>query len=118
MVNDVRSQNGLPPVSPSPLLESAAAMHSLDQAQTNNLSHTGSDGSTWGDRATAVGYNWGTIAENVAAGYADPADVMNGWMNSAPHRRNILSGNFTQIGVSSVAGAGYVYWTMELATPM
>ncbi|MBN2148668.1 MAG: hypothetical protein JW726_14875 [Anaerolineales bacterium] len=35
--------------------------------------------------------NWSWLAENIAAGYTTPSQVMTGWMNSTGHRNNILS---------------------------
>jgi uncharacterized protein YkwD len=43
---------------------------------------------------------------------------MAGWMNSAGHRENILSGQFTEIGIGLAHSAdGTPYWTMDLARP-
>ena len=43
---------------------------------------------------------------------------MNGWMNSAGHRANILSGNVTEIGVGlAYSAGGQPFWTMVLARP-
>ena len=47
--------------------------------------------------------------ENIAMGYSSPEAVMTAWMNSAGHRANILSANFTTLGVGYVADGGY--WT-------
>ncbi|MBK6089414.1 CAP domain-containing protein [Ruminococcus difficilis] len=38
-----------------------------------------------------------TTGENIAYGYATPAQVVNGWMNSEGHRKNILSAVYTKI---------------------
>ena len=51
--------------------------------------------------------------ENIAAGYGDPASVMNGWMNSEGHRANILNGSFGQVGIGYYTdpNSGYgTYW--------
>jgi uncharacterized protein YkwD len=118
LVNQHRSAAGLPALNANGALSSAAAAHSADQAARGVMSHTGSNGSSGGDRITAAGYAWSTWAENVAAGQTSAADVMNSWMNSGPHRANILSRAVQDIGVgSAVAGNGTVYWTMDLAAP-
>jgi uncharacterized protein YkwD len=118
IVNEQRAASGLAPLASNTRLVAAAETHSADQAGRDRMSHTGSNGSSAGDRITAAGYSWRSWAENVAAGYATAADVMNGWMNSPGHRNNILSSNATQIGVAAVASAdGTVYWTMVLAAP-
>jgi uncharacterized protein YkwD len=116
LINQQRAQNGLPPLQKSDALCQAARLHSNDMAQNNFLSHTGSDGSSPWDRLADAGYHLWTGGENVGAGYPTAADMVNGWMNSAGHRANIL-GNFCDVG------AGYAYsgtstyrhyWTLDL----
>jgi uncharacterized protein YkwD len=109
---------GLPALNANGALNAAAAAHSADQAARGAMSHTGSSGSSGGDRITAAGYAWSTWAENVAAGQPTAADVMGSWMNSAPHRANILSRAMRDIGMGAAVGAnGTIYWTMDLAAP-
>lgn len=84
------------------------------------FSHTGLNGSSPGDRISAAGYSWSSYAENIAAGYGSPADVVAGWMDSPGHRANILSTNVTEIGIGYVyvASSPYgVYWTAVFASP-
>ena len=52
-----------------------------------------------------------TAGENIAMGYAAPAAVVAGWMNSEGHRANILSSAYTKIGVGYVADGHY--WTQQ-----
>ena len=49
--------------------------------------------------------------KNIAYGYATPAQVVNGWMNSEGHRKNILSSSYTKIGVGSYSANGVMYWS-------
>ncbi len=49
-------------------------------------------------------------AENIAASFASPKQVMEGWMNSPGHRANILGDGFTCIGIGSVVVDGVRYW--------
>jgi uncharacterized protein YkwD len=78
------------------------------------MSHTGSDGSSPGDRITRAGYTWSAYGENVAYGYATPEQVMNGWMNSPGHRANILNCSFKEIGVGLAQPGSY--WTQDFGT--
>lgn len=49
--------------------------------------------------------------ENIAAGLNSAKAVMDKWMSSDGHRRNILSENYTRIGVGSYTSSnGYTYW--------
>jgi len=117
LVNAERAARGLPPMVADAKLELAAQRHSEDQALHQLMSHTGSDGSTLGQRVDRVGFSWRSVAENVAYGYATPTDVMTAWMLSSGHRANILSAN-TRIGIGLAYGAnGQAYWTQVFATP-
>lgn len=115
LTNAQRAAAGLSPVSANGALTAAAAAHSKDQAVNNKMTHTGSNGSTLGQRVSAAGFAWRTIGENVAMGYGSADSVMNGWMNSPGHRANILKPEFTSIGVAvAYAADGSPYWTMDL----
>ena len=118
LANAERAKAGLGALTVDNRLAAAAAGHSTDQATMNRMDHTGSDGSSMADRINASGFRWRALGENVAVGYQDAASVMTGWMNSAGHRKNILTPGFTVIGVAAAASAdGTYYWTMDLGTP-
>jgi uncharacterized protein YkwD len=116
-VNAARKAAGLGPVNANGTLAAIAAAHSADQAANQTMTHTGSDGSSLGQRMARGGYRTSGAAENVAAGYGSADAVMKGWMNSPGHKANIL-GNYIQIGVAVAYGAdGVPYWTMDLGRP-
>lgn len=101
-------------------LEAAAYGHSSDMANGNFMSHTGSDGSSAGDRIDATGYVSSAWAENVAAGQKDIDAVMASWMASPGHCKNIMSGNVTQMGSAAVENPDTqygIYWTQVFARP-
>ncbi|MCF1508744.1 CAP domain-containing protein [Streptomyces glomeratus] len=114
LVNAERSKAGCSPVTLNATLTKVAQAHSEDMASHRNMSHTGSDGSSPGDRITRAGYSWSTYGENVAYGYATPEQVMAGWMSSPGHRANILDCAFKQIGVGLAQPGDY--WTQDFAT--
>ncbi|GAJ74455.1 putative membrane protein [Vibrio sp. JCM 18905] len=99
-------------------LESAAYRHSSDMANSDFMSHTGSDGSNMSDRVNATGYAWSAIGENVAVGQSSINAVVNAWLSSEGHCLNIMSSDFDQMGASLVenhsASYGY-YWTQVFA---
>jgi uncharacterized protein YkwD len=103
LTNQERTENGLSGLSLNGDLVASARAHSADMAAQNYFSHTGLDGSSPGDRIDATGYDANSWGENIAAGYATPDAVVDGWMNSAGHRANILGDSFCDIGV------GYAY---------
>jgi uncharacterized protein YkwD len=102
------------------LLQNAAQRHSEDMEKNNFFSHSGSDGLSVGDRATASGYAWRSVGENIAAGQASITQVMTGWLNSPGHCRNIMAASFTEFGSAVVtsSSADYShYWTQVFASP-
>ncbi|WP_433531928.1 CAP domain-containing protein [Micromonospora sp. CA-263727] len=116
LVNAERAKAGCDALSIDEKLMTAAQRHSQDQADTQNMSHTGSDGSDPGTRIDRVGYAWRTYGENVAWNQKTPAAVMEAWMNSPGHKANILNCAFTEIGVG-VASSNGPYWTQVFAAP-
>ncbi|MGW2645332.1 CAP domain-containing protein [Streptomyces sp. NPDC001393] len=114
LVNAERAKVGCHPLTVNAELTKAAQAHSADMAAHQNMSHTGSDGSSPGDRITAAGYAWSAYGENVAYGYATPEQVMNGWMNSPGHRANILNCSYQEIGVGLAQPGSY--WTQDFGT--
>jgi uncharacterized protein YkwD len=113
LVNQEREKAGCDPLTVDNRLTAAAQDHSQDQADMGKMTHTGSDGSTVGKRATRAGYTWRKVGENVASGTTSPERAMELWMNSDAHRENILNCAFEDIGVGYVGG----YWTQDFATP-
>ncbi|MFG2617229.1 CAP domain-containing protein [Streptomyces sp. NPDC048507] len=111
LVNKERAAVGCPVLTVNAKLTKAAQDHSADMAAHSNMSHTGSDGSDPGARITRAGYEWRTYGENVAYGYASAAQVMEGWMNSPGHKRNILDCSYKEIGIG-LAQPGQ-YWTQD-----
>jgi len=95
-------------------LREAARCHSLDMAVNAYFSHTSLDGSTPWDRIAAAGYTGSATAENIAAGYATPQAVVEGWMTSTGHCNNIMGSNSNETGVGyaylATAPWGH-YWT-------
>ncbi|MEU9111017.1 CAP domain-containing protein [Streptomyces sp. NPDC048483] len=114
IVNSERSKAGCSPLTLNANLTKAAQDHSKDMADHRNMSHTGSDGSSPEDRITRAGYNWTAYGENVAYGYSTPESVMQGWMSSPGHKRNILDCSFKEMGVGLAQPGDY--WTQDFGT--
>ncbi|MFJ9559004.1 CAP domain-containing protein [Streptomyces fuscichromogenes] len=114
LVNAERGKVGCSALTLNTTLSKVAQAHSADMALHQNMSHTGSDGSSPGDRITGAGYAWSAYGENVAYGYATPEQVMAGWMASPGHKANILNCAFKEIGVGFAQPGDY--WTQDFAT--
>lgn len=124
LINAERVSRGLGAYRLQSQLQSAARRHSQDMACNGFLSHTGSDGSSVRDRVEQEGYDWSWIGENLFAtgdtSSSAPQRAFDWWMNSAPHRANLLSPNYTEIGLGYryLAGSGYGgYFTAVFARP-
>lgn len=107
LVNKERVAAGLPALSWSQGLTEAASVRA-GELQTK-FSHTRPDGSAWYTVNEALVYG-----ENLAKGYNGSASVVDAWMKSPTHKANILSSQFTTIGISLVQGTdGVWYWAQE-----
>jgi uncharacterized protein YkwD len=116
--NRERKKVGLGPLTLSAKLCEAAAVHAKDMAAHHKLDHTGSDDSTLADRVKRKGYVYVHVGENIADGQTSVEEVMATWMNSPPHRENILA-DFTEMGAARAKDDGEViYWCVDFGTPI
>ncbi|GIH92471.1 hypothetical protein Psi01_31010 [Planobispora siamensis] len=113
LTNIERQKGGCGPLKHDPQLNRAAHDHSATQAERNQMTHQFPGGPTFVERIRAAGFTGGSaFAENVAAGYGNPASVVAGWMNSSGHRANIMNCKYNLIGAGMVKSAnGTPYWT-------
>src|ERR1700721_1752867 len=108
LANADRAQQGLSPLKWDPALAQAAADHAQLMAQHGALSHLFSGESDLVTRCGAAGAHFRTIAENVALA-ANPQALEKEWMNSAPHRANLLNPTMNVMGVGLVKKGGNYY---------
>ena len=109
LVNRERAANGLSALRLDDTLSRYAAVKSQDMHDTGYFSHISPTYGSPFDMMKSFGITYNYAGENIAMGYSTPEAVMTAWMNSAGHRANILSENFTTLGVGYVADGGY--WT-------
>jgi len=102
----------VPPLTWNNLLEDAALAHATDMYENNYFSHTGRDGSNAGDRINRTGYFWRAYGENIAKGYKTEQAVMDAWILSEGHCKNIMSPNFRELGAAKVNN----YWVQEFGS--
>ena len=88
----------------NPLLEEAARLKAEDMAVNSYFAHTSPDGVTPWQWLSDVDYKFVAAGENLAVNFVNSDDVTNAWMNSEGHRKNILNGNFTEIGIATAKG--------------
>jgi uncharacterized protein YkwD len=123
-VNQFRGDHGLLPVTLDARLSAAALRHARAMADQDFFSHVGADGSRMGGRLTEAGYVWRVVAENLAAGMADPREAVRVWIDSPGHRHNLLLKDAIHAGFGHVhidPDPGSVryrhYWVLMLAAP-
>jgi uncharacterized protein YkwD len=111
LMNRARARFGLRPLHRNRCLHRVAARHAHDMVNRRYFAHTTPNGWDPGRRARASGYvpraaAW-LVGENIAwgvAGAARPAWVVRAWMHSPPHRHNILSRRFHDVGIGVARG--------------
>ncbi|MEU4394140.1 CAP domain-containing protein [Kribbella sp. NPDC023855] len=104
LTNNERSKAGCGPLRTNSALTRAADLHASDMVAQHYFDHTSLDGRSPFDRMKAAGFTGGAMAENIAVGYKSAAAVVEGWMNSEGHRKNILNCDYTMIGIGYDAG--------------
>ena len=119
--NTERMKHGLPPLHPDAFLTNSAQKYAEAMFKNNFFSHVSPDGQTLKDRMQDSGYYNPSyevqcfcikrfmVGENIARGQKDPKQVMIDWMNSPTHAENILSPEFSDVGVGMAAGM----WVMH-----
>ena len=122
MVNVVRAKGctcgskKMPPIATltwNGKLEKAAIFHSADMARYDRLDHIGSDGSEIDNRADKVGYAWRELGENIAVGQTSITQVIQDWLKSPSHCKQLMSDKVTEMG----AAKNGKYWSQEFGKP-
>lgn len=97
LVNGIRRRAGRSELQPVSRLMSSARSHTSFMASSRRLQHTSAN-----------------VAENIAMGQSTPAEVVESWMRSDRHRRNILNPNYRVTGVAAVPDAyGRLFWAQQ-----
>ena len=109
LVNEIRAKNGLSALTEDWELSRVARYKSQDMKDNNYFSHTSPVYGSPFDMMKNFGISYRTAAENIAKGQSTPQAVVDAWMNSSGHRKNILNPSFKKIGVGYVANGKY--WT-------
>lgn len=108
LVNKERKANGLGNLTLSDDLCKVADIRAKEIVKS--FSHTRPNGTSCFTAFKENGVSYRYAGENIAYGQKTATEVMNGWMNSAGHRANILSKNFGKIGIACYEYNGRKYW--------
>lgn len=121
-VNAVRARGAvcgsteMPPVPPliwDSRLEAAAERHSRDMAEHDHFAHRGTDGTDPGERVRRVGYDWRAVGENIARYQRSVDEVVEDWLASPGHCRQLLDAGYLEIGAAEHGN----YWTQVFGVP-
>ncbi|MCL2811379.1 MAG: CAP domain-containing protein [Clostridia bacterium] len=109
LVNEERSKVGAPALRQHKDLDSAADVRAEEAAR--KFSHTRPNGSKWRTVFDEFKIRSSFRGENLAYGQPSPRVVVNDWMASPEHRKNILNTEFDYIAVGLYEKAGVLYWS-------
>ena len=110
LTNAQRRAHGLGTLKWDETLVKAAQLRAEESAEYYTSDHTRPDGSKYYTTNALV---WG---ENTAYGQVDAERVMNAWMNSESHKKNILDERFTIMGAACVVTDESIYWVQAFGT--
>ncbi|MBS4190877.1 sporulation protein [Bacillus sp. FJAT-49705] len=111
LTNQERAKNGLPALQLDVNLSKVARTKSMDMKTKGYFDHNSPTYGSPFDMMKQFGISYSSAGENIAMGQRTPEEVVNAWMNSDGHRKNILNPSFTHIGVGYVAEGNY--WTQQ-----
>lgn len=105
LTNKARGLNGLPALDENPLLNAVAETRAQDMFEKQYFAHVSPTGDQASDIAQRIGYQYKIIAENLASGrFLTNQKVIDGWMQSPGHRKNLLSTEVKELGAAIVKG--------------
>lgn len=121
LVNDLRTEHGLPALQRESTLDQTADYFAGYMARTERLDHR-ADGATPAGRVKQRGYVYCNLSENIAMEYSSRGfaaetlarDLVEGWRDSPTHRANILDRVATQTGVGISRNGKGEYYAAQL----
>ena len=107
LTNEARKAHGLDALAWDDTAYRAARGHALDMLERGYFDHVNPEGEGPADRMWAAGVLEARVGENLAfyKGYSPERAarvVVDGWLNSPPHRKALLDPGFTHLGLALV----------------
>lgn len=102
LINAYRERNGVPALLVGPALSRAAHAHSADMARRGYFDH-----GSFVTRLRRFGVRAPYVGENIASGTRplSPATIVRMWIQSPPHRENLLDRGFRRVGIGLAGGS-------------
>jgi uncharacterized protein YkwD len=111
LINEEREAANQRPVRSNGSLHQAGLAHSEEMVSEGYFEHTSPAGVSFIDRILATPYLRGArrwlLGENLIWGRGSASSarrLVQGWMESPPHRANLLRGRFREVGIGAVRG--------------
>lgn len=112
IVNKERNKEGLSKLEFCKNLNSVANLKSKDMSTYNYFDHVSPNHGNLFDILKKKNIDYRAGGENIAVGHTSPKQVVEAWMNSPGHRRNILNANYNKTGIGIYVG-DRIYWTQN-----
>lgn len=103
--NAERAKIGLPPLTTSSKLTSAALAKGQDMLNDQYWAHIAPDGKEPWSFIREAGYSYKVAGENLARDFYNTSDMVSAWMNSPTHKANIVNNNYKEIGIAVIDGS-------------
>ncbi len=111
LINIEREERNLPRLKMDEKLAQAARSHAVDMSRRGYFSHTSPDGVKMSGRLRQAGATYTAAGENIARGQTSASSVVDSWMNSPGHRRNILNPKYIKVGIARFNN----YWVQNFS---
>ncbi len=104
LTNSARIAEGLDPLTENSSLNQAAMAKAKDMVANNYFAHTSPSGTSPWYWFKNAGYIYTFAGENLAMDFIEAEDVVNAWMASPTHRKNIVNSKYEEIGIAVLPG--------------
>lgn len=111
LTNNEREKYRLSPLQTDLLLSKVAREKSYDMLIKDYFDHYSPTYGSPFEMMKQFGVTYRSAGENIAIGYQTPEQVVQAWMNSPDHRKNILNESFTHIGIGYIETGNI--WTQQ-----
>ena len=104
VINQTRQQHGLKELTQNQLLTKAAEAKAANLFEEQYFQHTSHSGKIFSDFIKNSNYSANRLGENLAKNITQAKVLIQSWLDSAPHRENLLNPYFQEIGLSVLIG--------------
>lgn len=104
LTNQLRQRLGVNSLTENRLLDLAADRKAEDMVIKQYFAHTSPEGRGLAYWLKQTSYKYAVAGENLAMGFSEPQDIVDAWVKSPTHYKNLIDKDFKQIGVGMSAG--------------